>query len=321
MMGLIAFCAILYIVILKDLNVNKKYSYIDEKVYDKALLSKCYYGILSDYLLVIVFNFNMYTHAELLKEIYVDVFGQVLTCGPTSSTNSRYPDIAFDLNKGYFGYHCMALAMERFPNLKGYFYGNDDMIINWWTMLNHDATRIWHGTQVIDFNQHAYASINKETWIWWNTSLGIRACQNYYEDLKSLTQSTQKKSALEIFLANGNGQPRCGKGWADFFYIPHKFSARYKILSHIAYKNRMFLEIAVHNILRSLDLKDNFIVLNGVYLPDHGLADYKTNGFWDIYNHQIAFIHPYKFHADNYHLSKKLFKEKIVKFVQNLMKC
>ena len=32
-------------------------------------------------------------------------------------------------------------------------YGQDDMIINWWTFTELDRTKIWHGTKVVDWRQ------------------------------------------------------------------------------------------------------------------------------------------------------------------------
>lgn len=200
------------------------------------------------------------------------------------------------------------------------------MVINWWTMVNHDRAKIWHGTKVVDFRQDAYGEIIRKDWIWWNTKLGIEACQKYYESLKSIAQSggdavVTSKNILGIYLKNGYGRPHCGKGWSDFFYIPGRFAESFIFLSTMAYENKLYLEIAVHNILRSLDMTENILVLDGIYLPDKGVFDYNSKAFWDTYNHQIAFIHPYKFHADQHQHSISLLKSKVILFKQQLTKC
>ncbi len=94
-------------------------------------------------------------------------------------------------------------------------------------------------------------------------------------------------------MANGNGIPRCAKGWGDLFYVPGRFAQQYIALSDIAYKYRLFLEIAVNTIIRSLDRIEHFEFLNGTYLPDLYIGT-ASESFWKIYNTKLTFIHPIK---------------------------
>lgn len=63
----------------------------------------------------------MYVHVELLIEMYADVFGKVVICGPHARQNEKHmePDIVFDNEKGDFSYRCMTLAMQKYPGFKG----------------------------------------------------------------------------------------------------------------------------------------------------------------------------------------------------------
>ena len=198
------------------------------------------------------------------------------------------------------------------------------MIINWWTFTNLDRKRIWHGTKVIDWRQDAFKKIIQTDWIWWKSEMGIVACQNYYKKLKSFALSGVSSfhaSAFKFYMSNGGGKPRCAKGWSDFFYIPGHISQNYKNLSYLAYNNKLYLEIAVHNILRSMDDMNNFVLVDGLYMPDKGFSDYSTKAFWKLYNHQIAFIHPYKFNTDQRYFSGSELKHHVIRFKQKLTDC
>lgn len=75
----------------------------------------------------------MYVHIELLIEMYADVFGRVVICGPHARQNEKHmePDIVFDNEKGDFSYRCMTLAMHKYPGFKGIFcFLNQPFFIN-----------------------------------------------------------------------------------------------------------------------------------------------------------------------------------------------
>jgi len=303
--------------------------YVEENLFDEILLKKCLYRVFSDSILVLNFNFPFYANVDTLKDLYGGVFARVIACGPPPSvfdSDSKGPDIEFDVEQGHFSYHCLALAIEKYPDYEGYFYGQDDMIINWWTFTEHDRRKIWHGTKVIDWRQDAFKPLLVPQWIWWNTNMGITACRKYYNTLKNLADNNGMKgfdaaAALKTYMRNGSGRPRCAKGWSDFFHIPGNLSQLYRNLSHIAYSNNLYLEISVHNILRSMVDMDQIILLNGIYMPDEGYKGYTTKAFWKLYNHQIAFIHPYKFYADESHYSGVELKQNVIRFTQELTGC
>ena len=189
--------------------------------------------------------------------------------------------------------------------------GADDMIINWWNLLKINKSKIWEGAPT-DFRQDAYSKvILRPEWIWWHKSIGIPACQEYHQELvrlahlqaTGLSQIIDANFALQTYIQNGNGKARCGKGWSDFFYIPHRISRQYRVLDNIAYERRLFLEMAVTNILRSLDLAENVVNINGVYLPELGLAP-TSDSAWRTYNRNISFIHPFKFGRADFDFDK-----------------
>lgn len=86
----------------------------------KANARPCYNSAFKDYLIVLNFNTANYQYVNLTKELYTDVFGVILSCGPSATDDSKQPDIPFDDGHWfYYRYLCLTKAMERYPNYKG----------------------------------------------------------------------------------------------------------------------------------------------------------------------------------------------------------
>ena len=122
---------------------------------------------------------------------------------------------------------------------------------------------------------------------------------------------------------NGNGTAHCSKGWSDMFYVPSRLRNEYIKLSKIASKNKLILEIAVGNILRSMDAESDMENLYGLYLPDLELNVnfHKAEVFWKIYNLNLTFIHPVKFNNKDSQLTLSLFKSFVLSYKNSLIRC
>ena len=93
--------------------ISKKYSkeFTNQHTPNKNKLAKV--------LLVLVFSFPFYENIPVLHEMYDEVFGMVLTCGSISTLQG--PDIVTPVIKGYFGYMCLAKAMEKYSQFEGFY--------------------------------------------------------------------------------------------------------------------------------------------------------------------------------------------------------
>lgn len=172
------------------------------------------------------------------------------------------------------------------------------MIINWWQLLGYSKLKIWQGPPFWDYSKKIYDGSNYGTWIWWNNPMGIRACQSFYKQLlysSIQTTNINIKELLKSYLLTCDHEPCCGRGWSDVFYIPKRFQNEFIFLSTLAYKNQVFLEIAVPTILGCLDKSDQFEKLNGLFLFEMQMFEFVTKRFWSFYNHNITFIHPFKY--------------------------
>ena len=72
---------------------------------------------------------------------------------------------------------------------------------------------------------------------------------------------------------------------------------------------------------RSMVRTDDLVLVDGVYMPDAGYEDYSTRAFWKLYNHQIAFIHPYKHHTDEQVYSGQKLKQNVIRLKEKLTDC
>ena len=200
------------------------------------------------------------------------------------------------------------------------------MLVNWWRLLDFDRNKVWQGPATVEFDQDAYGEIINKGWMWWEYPIGLPACRKSYERLQHIAEEENDfnaKTALEIYLKNGNGQPRCGKGWSDFFYVPKRVAKTAQRLLEIYDENKLFLEMAVMNVLHALDEKKNFEIVKGIFLPDLWLnnpADGKE--FWGVYNATITFVHPFKYGFKDFAaMNKALVKHWILDINKSLTSC
>ena len=114
------------------------------QTYQKKVLDQnhdCQFQQFQNILLAINYNFPHYENTALLRQFYEPVFAKVVFCGEIERKDLGI--IKINENRGNQGYGCLAAAMKLFPNYKGYFYGNDDLIINWWNLKRFDINKLW----------------------------------------------------------------------------------------------------------------------------------------------------------------------------------
>ena len=264
----------------------------------------CHKNIFVDVLLTVVYHYDYYDSIPIQEELYKRAFPNMVFCGPRKDNNYNI-SIVTDVLSGVLAYQCLEMAIRQYPDFTGYLYINDDLILNWWNLINFDRTKIWQGALIQngvpilhpgELNQ----SFQKyhSNWIWYNTSAGVHACNEAFKELFSLRNNSKPiRTALDNAMQNGDRTLYCSKGWADFFYIPNEYADLFAELSSVFYKHGVFLELAVATIIRLLDLSENTVKLSGHYLPELGSSN--SNYFWSIYKTDIKFIHPLKLHMNN----------------------
>jgi len=285
--------------------------------------TKCLKNSFGDIIVVLNYNYANYENIKILRKLYNGIFGRVISCGPMAKPGKRQPDIVYRGNatwKGvptwYYRYTCLNLAYMKHPNFKGYLYSNDDVIMNPWNFLHFDKRKLWQGND-IDWNQTINKPIVNPKWLWWKTRFGLKACEKYWSALKVLSKKDLSfKNSFHKFLTNNNGISKCGKGWADTWYVPKRLMKMFIKLSIIAKKSELISELAIHIIFASLDLKKNIENLHGIYLHDVRTANINL---WLVYNLNLTFVHPVKYNNSNKRLTLALIDNWILDHKRKLM--
>ena len=209
------------------------------------------------------------------------------------------------INRGIFGYHCLAEAIRQHPGQEGYFYINDDVVLNYWNMASgrFDKDSIWRSNNQfgrIDVRQGA-----TQPWYWWVSPYGLNNTKNALREIQKLAaQFKMYRDMFDQYRNNGNGSFFAYSGRSDILYIPRKYSIGFQELSQIFYRNSVFLEIAIPTILRFLTNEVEIFQLSGHYIPgdvrknDPRVVDARY--FWSTYfaNERTWFIHPFKLHHE-----------------------
>ncbi|CAB4026862.1 Hypothetical predicted protein [Paramuricea clavata] len=233
-----------------------------------------------------------------------------------------------DIHQGHYGYECVGEAIRRYPGYRGYFYINDDALVNWWTFYKLDKEKVWLGADIWIDTAHIMGKKEiPDSWVWWSQwSNSAKACEDSYLEITQQYRSNEYiniTKLVETHLDNGEGKKRCLKTWSDIFYVPKRFSDQFQRISFVFHKNRVFLEAAVPTILSFLDLRSSWEKHFGLYLPDkYGFRDFADgNLVWESYNYDVKFIHPVKFHGDIAKPNRDKLKDDLIPYSKRFTKC
>ena len=252
---------------------------------------------LSNILLAINFNHPHYSNIPILKDLYLHVFPHHVFCGPVADPKKKYKIIVVAqpvAQRGFYGYQCLALAIKERPGFAGYLYVNDDMIVNWWMFLGLDKSRIWTGS-LVKMSESTRVGVAAKT-NWWKRAESARRCSEAFLEI----ETEMGEERLKQYYRNTDNERVCVNGWSDIFYIPAELAEQFVDISTVFYDHLVFVEAAVQMSLFFLDDKKNFILLNGIYLPDKfgWGVDYGSPALaWQTYTRDVTFIHPYKLSA------------------------
>eukprot|EP00795_Rhopilema_esculentum_P008954 gene8954-16588_t len=258
-------------------------------------------GLFADILLSVNFNHPFYSNIKILRRYLEPIFPNIIFCGPEEHSEGGIDVIKIDQRKeeyGFYGYQCLVEGIKRQPGFEGYLLINDDMIINWWNLLQLDKKKIWFGdTKPKPEDCFVMGSQPDE---WFSRYARGHLCERLYKSMEK-NAAFNTTNMFEIFLENTGRQKVCLAALSDIFYVPAAHAERFTKIAQYFYDNRLFLEIAVPMALYFLDSKSNIIPMNGLYLQKkYGWSSswkYRTVKAWKEYNYDMTFLHPYKFSA------------------------
>ena len=291
----------------------------------------CLKDAFKDILLVIVYNYPYYDSIFRLTALYKPAFPHLLFCGPPHNSTRNYRGIlTVPLYNGILGYECLGRAIREHPGYRGYFYINDDIILNYWNFPDFNREVIWESSS--SFGSTLVYEPADTKWYWWISPYGLNNCRRACEAVANMSFGAKKLNVqhhLRTLFKNGNETLRCFSGRSDVLYIPRRHAKAFAILSETFFEERVFLEIAVPTMVRFLERNEKINRLPGYYIPgdvrrdDPRVTD--SRYFWFVYfqKKMLWFIHPFKLHQreldSKFNLA--MLKYILLEKVRNLTSC
>ena len=212
------------------------------------------------------------------------------------------------MQHGVVAYECLGRAIRISPGYKGYLFIRNDLFLNYYKVAGLNRTRIWESAELQSGSQVMFEQ-PRESWIWWFTPWGLKACERAYRELISLNALYKRDSldkggrmepwdvenALNALLWNGRGKYKCYRGYSQLFYIPAKYATAFEQMSAIFQKHQVYMEVAVPTVIRMLELRAESIPVAGVditslYGEERALSD--TSLFWRHYDPHMSYVRP-----------------------------
>lgn len=235
-------------------------------------------------LLVINYNHPYYNSIDFLKEMYSPVFPNIVFYGEKEDPRVT----VFAHNFGWWGQGVLADAMKRWPNYEGYFCVQDDCFMNFWNFARLDTNKIW----LCDIaNKLSLDTPQNFWWTAWNRDSGKPALLAAFNRL-----TPEQKERIAKSVGPGN----TGFTYHDFVYVPGRLKDDFIKQCAIFSDPQIFVELALPNILMSLEEVDKWERLNLSWKTADDFV-YKTSFDW---------VHPIKFSQEkNREFIRKLVNE------------
>lgn len=261
-----------------------------------------------DILLVIAFVDLLYDSIPYLEKLYRHHFPNIMYCGPGESLDKReYNIVVVDMLHGVTVYECLSTAMRTHPGFTGYLFMRNDVLLNFRKIASFNKSRLWESSEQL--GSQVMFQQPRETWIWWYTPWGLKACEQAYKDIiylsdvykraiidnKEQESSWDVENSLNALLWNGHGVNMCYRSFSNPFYIPSVHAAAFEKLTDVFQKQQVYIEIAVPTIIRMLDLSEKAEQLSGINLGSlygEERAKNDDNLFWRHLTPNISYIRP-----------------------------
>ena len=203
--------------------------------------------------------------------------------------------------KGYYSYMCFRSVYNKYPNMKGYLFLNDDNFIKPWDLENLDFTIPWMNY----IRKHTNTSIPC-TYISNNSLLWKRLNKTFVNTNYFLNKNYPwKKNYSKCF-----GSSDIMNILVDLIYFPNNEMERFCDIVENMYNLRIFIQTAIPTALGIMALK-RIQILSSIFLwkeERNQIFKYLKN------SHSIIEVHPIKFSND---LNKKIVNN-YIEFINSL---
>ena len=276
-----------------------------------------------DILLAINFNHPFYNNIPVLKRYFEPLFPNYLFCGPEVDKENKHPIVVIPHQKeeySYFGFMCLVEAIRRKPGFSGYFYVNDDVIINWFHFYKLDRSKIWF-PEPHRMKQHSMLPMKIDS-SWWKIASCLERCSKAFVEMESDTKMV-KINATKIYLENVQNRSICSGSFSELVYIPARFAERYEVIAQKFYDHRVLSDVSIPMSILMLDEIKNMVDITGIFAEAiHGQGPWKLN--IRLIDVQITFkpffVHPFKLTGENRKRNLEEYQERIVVHSENVLK-
>ena len=276
-----------------------------------------------DILLAINFNHPFYHNIPMLTRYFEPVFPNYLFCGPEVDKEKENPIVVIPHPKeeySYFGFMCLVEAIRRKPGFSGYFYVNDDVVINWFHFHKLDRSKIWFPEpHRMEEHNMLPTKINSQ---WWKIASCLEKCSNTFAEVES-DPKILEMNATKIYLENVGNKRICSGSFSELVYMPARLAKRYEIIAQKFYDHRVLSDVTIPMSILMLDKIGNMVDIKGMFLEA-----IKGQGSWKLnvehvdshFTFKTFFLHPFKLTGGNQKKNLQDFEERIVIQSENALK-
>ena len=258
---------------------------------DTKFKAKCVHKF-NQTLLIIAFGAaSEYESIPLFEMLYKKAFLNRIYCGSVPLNNQNEINVkVVDTKYGAFLYDCLTEVMKTYTNFTGYLFIGEEVLLNYWNMVELDLERIWE-----DADTQVGPILYEQTlnlWEWWQSPWGVRAMEkvyeylielNYYENRRSkLTQGNwvpnwDAGQALNAWLWNGNGEFSCYWTNKSVAYIPRAYSELFLNISKHFRHSGVRHGIAIPSLIRLMTLEEEILKLTSSEIDQENFEEFLKN--------------------------------------------
>ncbi|GFN84256.1 conserved uncharacterized protein [Plakobranchus ocellatus] len=253
----------------------------------------------NDILVIVIFHYpDFYDNIRFLESAYRMIFPNLIYCGPNRvkfqaameniSFTNRISFIEADINCGFLAYSCLLEAMRAGYNVTGYLSVSDDVLINPWTFMGMNKSRIW-------LTKGQQAPLNKnldEKWSHWSMSHGKKAFHFALYDIFTSQRPTDVidwDSVVKTLETTAGGSDKIMRGLVDVYYVPKRLQKQVVWYLSMFLKRAVFLEIALPVVMYGLEANSDIETITGQSQDENSRGK-----MWDHFNSKSHFLHPIK---------------------------
>lgn len=231
-----------------------------------------YYG---EVVLIIECSWPVNHTALAWRMLYGRIFKTVVILSEQSDA-----DFGVEATEAWQSYKVLPEIFERFSNAEGFLFMKDDVILNYWNLLQANKTKLWSLHKVSKaWNIINYNNNGSE---WYHKSSVKRTLRKIISSLPVHFQITYRENMDDKHFVVSN---------ADIFYIPQRLVEDFVDLVGLGLKAKLHQELAVPLFLLAMDTLDNFdseAFSSVVYKTD----DYANSD--NIYSDEVHVVHPWR---------------------------